>query len=148
MKWNPHAQLGPDALGRYSYPGDSSNLLRARTVLVHDQVGPVEALRRSAQAFRRAWGETVIANIGLGIAFSLLYLPIFVVMIGAVAAAAAIRPSAAGSAGLLAGAGLLCLVYGLVLAIVQNTLQSIFLTACYQYAITGQVPAPFSRGNI
>ncbi len=52
-------------------------------VLVHDQVGPIEALKRSADAFRRAWGEAVIANIGLGLAFTLLYLPIPFVLIGA-----------------------------------------------------------------
>jgi hypothetical protein len=114
-------------------------------VLVHDQVGPIEALKRSADAFRRAWGEAVIAHIGLGLAFTLLYLPIPVVLIGLGAVAIALAHSTpALAAGLFIGAALLCLVYGLALVILQNTLQSIFLTACYQYATTGAVPAPFT----
>jgi hypothetical protein len=114
-------------------------------VLVYEDVGPVEALKRSAQTFRRTWGETVIANLGLGLAFTFLYLPIPLVLIGAGAAAAHLGHAGPATVGLFIGVMLLCLIYGLILAILQNTLQSIFLTACYQYATTGQVPAPFTR---
>jgi hypothetical protein len=114
-------------------------------VLVYEDVGPFEALKRSAQTFRRTWGETVIANLGLGLAFTFLYLPIPLVLVGAAAAFTHFGHVAPGTVGLFVGVMLLCLIYGLILAILQNTLQSIFLTACYQYATTGQVPAPFTR---
>jgi len=118
-------------------------------VLVYEDVGPIEALKRSAQAFRRTWGETVIANLSLGLVFTFLYLPIPLVLVGVAAAAAHLGHAAPGAAvSLFVGVMLLCLLYGLGLAILQNTLQSIFLTACYQYATTGQVPAPFTREYI
>jgi hypothetical protein len=117
-------------------------------VLVYEDVGPFEALKRSAQTFRRTWGETVIANLGLGLAFTFLYLPIPLVLVGAAAAFTHSGHAAPATVGLFVGVLLLCLIYGLILAIIQNTLQSIFLTACYQYATTGQVPAPFTRENV
>jgi hypothetical protein len=46
------------------------------------------------------------------------------------------------------GTVVLVLTYGIALAIIQSTLQSIFLTACYQYATTGEVPSAFSRQHI
>jgi hypothetical protein len=114
-------------------------------VLVYEDVGPIEALKRSAQAFRRTWGETVIANLGLGLAFTFLYLPIPLVLVGAGVAVTHLRHAGPAAIGFFVGLMLLCLIYGLILAILQNTLQSIFLTACYQYATTGQAPAPFTR---
>jgi hypothetical protein len=82
-------------------------------------------------------------------AFTLLYLPIPAVLIGAGAAAIALGHSApAAAASRFTGAVLLCSLYVIALAIIQNTLQSIFLTACYQYATTGEVPSPFTREYI
>jgi hypothetical protein len=78
-------------------------------------------------------------------AFALLYLPIPIVLIGAGAAAIALGHSApALAASLFIGAVFLCLLCGIALVIIQNTLQSIFLTACYRYATTGEVPSPFT----
>ena len=42
----------------------------------------------------------------------------------------------------------LCILYWIGLAIIQSALQGIFLTACYQYAVTGEVPSVFSREYI
>jgi uncharacterized protein DUF6159 len=118
-------------------------------VLVHEQVGPIEAVKRSAQTFRRAWGETVVANIGLSWAFGLLYLGSVPVLILALIGGGMLLNTAPAVGGIaMVASFLLAVAYWLGLAIVQSTLQSIFLTACYQYATTGEAPAPFTRDFI
>jgi len=118
-------------------------------VLVYDQVGPIEAVKRSVQAFRRTWGETVVANFGLNMVFNLLFLPSIVVLIVAGVVAGGLAQTSALQAGIVFGGALvLCVVYWLTLAIVQSTLQGIFLTACYHYASTGMVPGAFSQEHV
>jgi hypothetical protein len=118
-------------------------------VLVHERVGPFEALKRSAQAFRKTWGETVVADIGLGMAYWLLFWPALLVVIAASVVAGMLvgsEPLAAGA--VFIGGWLVCIAYWIALTIVHSTLQSIFLTACYQYATTGEVPAAFTPDHI
>jgi hypothetical protein len=115
-------------------------------VLVYEGVGPVDAVKRSAAAFKRTWGEAVVGNFGIGTAFGLLWLAGFLALIAAIAGGIAL----AGSSGALAltviiGAVVLCVLYWVALAIVQSALQGIFLTACYEYATSGNVPPAFSR---
>jgi hypothetical protein len=118
-------------------------------VLVHEQVGPFEAVKRSAQTFRRTWGETVVANIGLSWAFGLLFLGSVPLLILALIGGGMLMHAAPAAGAVVMLASLfLAVAYWLGLAIVQSTLQSIFLTACYQYATTGESPAPFTREYI
>jgi hypothetical protein len=118
-------------------------------VLVYEQVGPAEALQRSAETFRRTWGEAVVANVGLGLAFTLLFLgAIPAVVLVAVLGAMLMSTAPAAGLAVMLGAFGLGVVYWIGLGIVKNTLQSIFLTACYQYATTGEAPSAFSRQYI
>ena len=36
-------------------------------VLVVEQIGPIQAVKRSAELFKRTWGENMIANAGIGL---------------------------------------------------------------------------------
>jgi hypothetical protein len=118
-------------------------------VLVHERVGPFEAVKRSALAFRKTWGETVVANVGLGLAFTLLSLGALPLLILAIVAGVMLMEAApAVGVTVLVGGLALCFIYWIALGIVQSTLQSIFLTACYQYASTGVVPGVFSEEHI
>ena len=119
-------------------------------VLVYERVGPFEALKRSAAVFKRTWGEAVIANIGLSAAFSLLaFVPTIAALVLSTIVFAVLQPSApALSALILVGTILLCIIYWIGLATIQSALQGIFLTACYEYAITGEVPSVFTREYI
>jgi hypothetical protein len=47
-----------------------------------------------------------------------------------------------------AGLGYLLMTCWLGLAILKNALRGIFLTACYEYATTGQVPNGFTMEHI
>jgi hypothetical protein len=119
-------------------------------VLVHERVGPFDALKRSADVFRRTWGETVVANFGIGLGFTLLALAPVLLLVAAGAACGFLASSGQVVAGAICfGTTLLvCVVYWIALSIVQAALQGIFLTACYQYATTGEVPSAFSRSFI
>ena len=118
-------------------------------VLVYEGVNPFEAVKRSAIVFKRTWGETVVVNFGISKVFGLLILPSFLVLVGAGVGAVSLAQTNAVSAGILFGLALVvCILYWLALAIVQSALQGIFLTACYHYASTGQVPSAFTATNV
>jgi Family of unknown function (DUF6159) len=107
-------------------------------VLVFEQVGPLDAVRRSAALLRKTWGETVIGNAGIGLVFGLAtLLGIIPIALGVVG----------GPWGLLAGF-LIAVIYWIMLAIVQAALQGIYQTAVYDYAAHGTVPSAFSADLI
>jgi Family of unknown function (DUF6159) len=99
-------------------------------VLVIEQIGPIDAVKRSAELFKRTWGENMIANAGIG-------LVAFVVMI------VGIVPCA-----LLISIGGPVAVLGVVVAVgwiigvqlIAATLTGIFQTALYRFATSGSAP--------
>ncbi|MCC2670317.1 MAG: hypothetical protein K0Q72_2788 [Armatimonadetes bacterium] len=118
-------------------------------VLVYDGVNPIEAVKRSALAFKRTWGETVVVNFGINTVFNLLFLPSILVLVAGGIGAGAMAQTSPLQAGILFATVLgICILYWLALAIVQTALQGIFLTACYHYASTGQVPSAFTPTNV
>lgn len=103
-------------------------------VLVFEQVGPFDALKRSVAVFRKTWGEAVIGNAGLGLIFGLAgLLGLVPLMLGFFAL----------PWGIVVG-GAIALVYWLALTVVQAALQGIFQTAVYQYAANGTLSPDFS----
>jgi len=106
-------------------------------VLVHQEVGPFEALRRSANLLRRTWGENAIGNVGIGMAFGLISFGIIVV--GALLAFVAAQLSIA-----LAVAIVVVFVIGLLLlGVYQAALSGIYSAALYRYAMEGEAPPAF-----
>jgi hypothetical protein len=101
-------------------------------VLAFEQVGPADAVRRSVATVRRSWGESLIGNVGLGIATFLLALPL--VGVGLVGAAVVGASPAAGVGLLVVAAGL-----GVALLVVSSAMGQIYKTAVYLYAETGEV---------
>ncbi len=107
-------------------------------VLVVEEVGPIEAIKRSGNLLRRTWGEQIVGGAGMGIIFFLLFL----------------------LATLLAGAGIVlgislnslelviaCIALGvllyLALALISSTLSGIYAAAVYRYAAEGEVGGQF-----
>lgn len=101
-------------------------------VLAFEQVGPADAVRRSIATVRRSWGESLIGNVGLGIATFLLALPL--IGVGLLGAALVGASPAAGVGLLLVAAGL-----GVVLLVVSSAMGQIYKTAVYLYAETGEI---------
>jgi uncharacterized protein DUF6159 len=100
-------------------------------ILVLENLGTKEAIRKSVALFRDTWGENVIGNAGIGLIGALLLLPSFVlVALGA----------SAGGATFLALV-IIAVAWGLLASIVMAALSVIYQTALYRFAAEG-VTAP------
>jgi hypothetical protein len=109
-------------------------------VLVYEGLGPVDAIKKSAQVIKKTWGESLIRTIGLG----LVQFIVFVIIILACGALTIGLQSAFDVVGLLAGIGItavLLLLTGLIFT-VANT---VFNTALYVYANNNMVASGFNE---
>jgi hypothetical protein len=108
-------------------------------VLVVEKVGPYQAVQRSLAILKKTWGEALIGNIGLGLFIFLLTLP-GLLLLGA-GVYLMNNVVAAGIAVLV-----LALVYLLACSAVSSALNTVFLSALYQYAAFEKVPNGFEAG--
>lgn len=108
-------------------------------VLVIEQVGPIEALKKSTSLLKRTWGGQLMANFSFGGIFFLLFLPaVALIAIGVFSAIPAVMIACIAVA----------VVYIIVLSLIQSVLQVIFQTALYYYASNGHAPAGFDDGTL
>jgi uncharacterized protein DUF6159 len=107
-------------------------------VLVIEGTGTKDALRRSADLFRRTWGENVLGNVGIGVFGFLMFLPcVALVALGA----------AAGGATALVCV-VIAVVWGLLTVVVSAALSGIYQTALYRYAADGATAPAFAEANL
>ena len=106
-------------------------------VLVNENVGPIDAIKKSIGHLKRTWGENAIGNVGIGLIFFVIYLCAVLVGMVLVAAAAAVSPTLALAVGLFVVAAFIGL------AIVQSALSSTYSAALYHYATVGEAPVGF-----
>lgn len=99
-------------------------------VLVMEEVGPIDAIKRSTQLLKQTWGEQIAGNLSINFIFgltavfvSLVAVPLLILL----GIAQQYIPLA-----ILGGTFLLVLV---TLHLVSTTLSSIYTAAVYQYAI-------------
>jgi hypothetical protein len=121
------------------------SLLVLPAIAIED-IGPIEAMKRSTVMFKGHWGGRVtgMAAIGGGV-FLLVMLPaLAIVVIGVMVL------SDAGSAGIGGGAALLAL--GAVLfatgAVLSNALRQIFAVALYRFTTTGEALGGFEAAQL
>lgn len=103
-------------------------------ILAFEQVGPVDAVKRSVSLLQRTWGEQLAGGVGLGV------LTFFSVTASVLLAGAGILLTP--ECWFLWAAAGVCLIA--CTAILQATLKGIFQAAVYAYATTGQIPGSFS----
>jgi hypothetical protein len=99
-------------------------------VIVAERKGPLGALKGSTAMLRRTWGEQLVGSFSFGAVFGLLSLPMVALVVAVVFL---------GNGPLLVLAILACIVYFLVLSLVQSALQSIFQAAVYLYAYNNRL---------
>src|SRR5262249_3680995 len=99
--------------------------------IVIDGVGPITALKSSATALKRTWGENLVANIGLGIIN--LFVTLGAIVIFGVFALL----------NLWLVAIAVTLVYIAVASTILAALAGIYRTALFMYASSGTVPQGF-----
>jgi len=97
-------------------------------VLAAEDVGPLEAISRSAELVRNRWGEQIIGNIGISLVFGIFLL---VAVLGGFVAAT--RAFAAGPTFGIAVAALAVICVSIIF-LAQMTLQGVYAAALYRYA--------------
>ena len=112
-------------------------------VLVAQDVGPIAAVKESAGLLKRSWGENLIGNGGIGIAFGLITFAVMIVGIGLTVFGAAnhVVP-------LAIAFGAMTVLAVILLALVQAALSGIYSAALYRYATSGQAPAGFDGATL
>ena len=127
-------------------------------VLAFEDLGPVDALKRSAGLLRENWGKELVGGFSFGVIFFLLSLPAFALgavamLFGGAIGVLSVPPQSPSEfqvaawrhdalIGLALG-GVLMILYFLLLAVVRAAVRGIFVAALYRYASTHQVAAGF-----
>jgi len=108
-------------------------------VLVVEQVGPIDAVKRSTSLLRKSWGESAAANITMGPIIFLAYL-------------LALLPLGAGTligstASMIIGIALTAILW-IVISLASAAVHSILLTALYLYASQGSTAPEFDEQSL
>jgi len=106
-------------------------------VIVTRDLGPVGAVKESADLLRRTWGENLIGNVGLGLAFGLAYLSLALVAVLGVVLA-----GQTGNALVISTVMLLGLLAFFTLAALHSTMQGVYSAALYRFATDHATPLP------
>ena len=112
-------------------------------VLVANSVGPVDAVKESANLLKKTWGENVIGQAGLGSAFALMTFGVLVCGIALVIAAAFTQ-----SVALTVIVAVAVIIAMIALALIHAALSGIYAAALYRYATGGQETLGFDRGAL
>ena len=112
-------------------------------ILANHDVGPVEAVKESARMLKKTWGENVIGQGGLSVAFGLLYVAAMLVAAGLCIVAAMV-----GSVALIVLAIVVSVAALLALSLAHAALSGIYAAALYRYATTGSAGAGFDSGAL
>jgi hypothetical protein len=112
-------------------------------VLAVENVGPIDAIKRSASYLRKTWGEQIVGNLGLGAAFGLLTL-------GTVLSGGLLFVGACytGSVPLMVTVGALLVIALIAIALVSSALSGVYAAAVYRYAAEGETGAFFSADMV
>ena len=108
-------------------------------VLVVENVGPIEAVKRSGGLLRKTWGEQIAGNFGIGAAMGIITLG--VVLVGAAVIGLAAATGAIVAIVLAVAVVVLAVV---VLAVIGSALKGIYTAALYRYAAEGDISGGFS----
>jgi len=110
-------------------------------VLAFDNLSPVEAVRRSAQLFRKTWGEDVAAGVSTALIF-MIPLSLGIGLWFAVRNSQSLSPAA------ILATGAVLLVYLQVVIAVMSATTLVYKVALYNYALGGRVHGGFSLEQI
>ncbi|MBB3226223.1 hypothetical protein FHW69_000813 [Luteibacter sp. Sphag1AF] len=107
-------------------------------VLASQNIGPVDALKRSVELLRKTWGENLIGNGGLGLAFGLVTFGIFVTFGGMFLLLVSMEWMK-----LAYVVGFATCLALLAASLIQAALQGIYSAALYRYAQEGRAGGGF-----
>lgn len=106
-------------------------------VLVARELGPIEAVKESAELLKRSWGENLIGNVGLGFVFGVAYFGL-----AGVAALFMVMAVQSERAPLVTAVVVLGIGAFFVVAALHATMQAVYSAALYRYATDHATPLP------
>jgi hypothetical protein len=112
-------------------------------VLVTRDVGPIDAIKESAALLKKTWGENVIGQAGLGLAFGLIFLGVILCRIVLFVLAIMTK-----SIPLIVIVGVAALLAVAMTALIQAALAGIYSAALYRYATTGKETLGFDAQTL
>ena len=112
-------------------------------VLVTEDVGPLDAVKRSAAYLKKTWGEQIVGNFSIGLVFGLL--SILVLLAGVPLFILAVS---SGSVAAMVAIGVVVILILTLLSLISNTLEGIYIAAVYHYIAQGQTGGFFSKEMI
>jgi len=101
-------------------------------VLVNENLGPIEAVKRSAELLKKTWGENLVGNAGVGLVFGLGIFTWILLCTGL-----AVLAAQSGSTLAIGGVVGLGVIGVLLLGLLQSALQGVYAAALHCYAETG-----------
>jgi hypothetical protein len=107
--------------------------------MVHEQLGAVDAIKRSVELLKKSWGEQLVAGAGIHIVFNWLTIVSLALFIGGLwccESVLALPQARAPLCGLLA-------FWVVGLSLLRATLSGIFSAALYRFAAEGDVGSAF-----
>ena len=102
-------------------------------VLAARDVGPIDAVKESATLLKKTWGENVIGQAGLGLAFGLIFMGVILCSIVLMGLAIS-----TGSIGIIVAAAIVALLAVGITGLAQAALSGIYSAALYRYATQGE----------
>ena len=112
-------------------------------VLVSQDVGPIDAVKRSAELLKKTWGENLIGNGGVGMVFGLA-----LVLLGVVGGGLVLLAASNGAVTLAITLGVALVVAFLMLALIHAALQGVYAAALYRYATAGDSNNGFDKSTL
>ncbi|HEY0198433.1 MAG TPA: DUF6159 family protein [Rhodanobacter sp.] len=112
-------------------------------LIASEDVGPVDAVRRSVELLKRSWGENLIGNGGIGVVFTLVMLLAMLVAALLIGGAFALHSIVA-----VVIAVTLALTGFVLLGLIQSSLQGIYAAALYRFAESGEASAGFDQAML
>lgn len=107
-------------------------------VLVSQDIGPVDAVKRSAELLKKTWGQNLIGTAGIGLVFG-----IGLAAIAVLAVVSVMFAIGTGSLAMIVTAAVLSGVALLTVVVIQAALQGIYAAALYRYATAGDAGEGF-----
>jgi len=100
-----------------------------------ENIGPIEAIRRSTDLLKRTWGEQIVGNFSIGLVFGLLTLAaILLVGVPLIALAAA-----TGSVVIMVLAIAIVVLLVAAISLIGSALNGIYVAALYRFATENAV---------
>ncbi len=112
-------------------------------VLVSEDIGPIDAVKRSGSLLKKTWGEQVAGNFGIGTVFGLATFLVILVCIPLIFVAISTE-----SVALIIGVIVLAAVGIIGLSLLSATLSGIYAAAVYEFATTGKSGEFFDASTI